>query len=106
MGLRLFEGRRIDILFADICARFGETAHIPRYMNSFCKKNQDRILYGTDMGFEPSMYAVTFLILEPMMNTSMKQICLVIIGHCIDLGLKDNVLKKIYGDNARRILNH
>lgn len=91
-------------LYADIGARFGETAPIPRYMNSFCEKYQDRILYGTDMGFEPSMYSVTFRILETndehFYETDLFGYHWALHG----FGLKDNVLKKIYGDNARRIL--
>lgn len=91
-------------LYADIGARFGETAPIPRYMNSFCEKYQDRILYGTDMGFEPSMYAVTFRILETndehFYETDLFGYHWALYG----FGLKDNVLKKIYGENARRIL--
>ena len=45
-------------------ARFGETATIPRYMNSFCEKYQDKLLYGTDMGYRKHMYETTFRILE------------------------------------------
>ena len=96
--------RKYSNLYADIGARFGETAPIPRYMNSFCEKYQDRILYGTDMGFEPSMYSVTFRILETndehFYETDLFGYHWALHG----FGLKDNVLKKIYGDNARRIL--
>ena len=41
--------RKYSNLYADFGARFGETAPIPRYMNSFCEKYQDRLVYGTDM---------------------------------------------------------
>ena len=37
-------------LYADISARYAETATIPRYMKAFIEKYQDRLLYGTDMG--------------------------------------------------------
>ena len=51
-------------LYADISARYAETATIPRYMAAFYDKYQDRLLYGTDMGFDNSMYETTFRILE------------------------------------------
>ncbi len=96
--------RKYANLYADIGARFGETAPIPRYMNSFCEKYQDRILYGTDMGFDPAMYATTFRILETndehFYETELFGYHWALYG----FGLKDNVLKKIYGENARKIL--
>jgi uncharacterized protein len=96
--------RKYPNLYADIGARFGETAPIPRYMNSFCEKYQDRILYGTDMGFEPSMYSVTFRILE---TTDEHFYETELFGYHWALhgfGLSDKVLKKIYAENARKIL--
>ena len=38
-------------LFADISARFGEIAPIPKFVREFIDKYQDRIVYGTDMTF-------------------------------------------------------
>jgi hypothetical protein len=35
-----------------------------RFVKKFYEKYQDRLLYGTDMGFEDSMYEATFRILE------------------------------------------
>ncbi len=93
-------------LYADFAARFAETAPIPRYMNAFFEKYQDRLLYGTDMGFEPSMYAVTFRILESndehFYETGLFGYHWALHG----FGLKDSVLKKIYSGNARKILMH
>lgn len=91
-------------LYADIGARFGETATIPRYMNAFCDKYQDRLLYGTDMGYDPRMYSVTFRILE---STDEHFYEIDLFGYHWPLygfGLKDPVLKKIYSENAKRIL--
>lgn len=51
-------------LYASIAARFGETAPIPRFMRRFYEQYQDRLLYGTDMGFAAEMYRTTFRILE------------------------------------------
>ena len=91
-------------LYADIGARFGETATIPRFMNAFCDKYQDRLLYGTDMGYDPRMYSVTFRILE---STDEHFYEIDLFGYHWPLygfGLKDPVLKKIYSENAKRIL--
>lgn len=96
--------RRYPNLYADFGARFGETATIPRYMNAFCEKFQDRLLYGTDMGYEPEMYAATFRILESN-DEHFYEIDL--FGYHWPLygfGLKDQVLKKIYAENAKKIL--
>jgi predicted TIM-barrel fold metal-dependent hydrolase len=51
-------------LYADISARYAETAPIPRFASQFYAKYSDRLVYGTDMGFDKSMYHVTFRILE------------------------------------------
>jgi uncharacterized protein len=96
--------RKYPNLYADFGARFGETAPIPRYMNSFCEKFQDRLLYGTDMGYDRSMYATTFRILESN-DEHFYEIDL--FGYHWPLygfGLKDQVLKKIYFENAKKIL--
>jgi uncharacterized protein len=96
--------RKYANLYADFGARYGETAPIPRYMNSFCEKYQDRLLYGTDMGYDPEMYATTFRILESN-DEHFYEINL--FGYHWPLygfGLKGRVLKKIYSDNAKKIL--
>jgi predicted TIM-barrel fold metal-dependent hydrolase len=51
-------------LYADISARYAETAPIPRFASQFYAKHADRLVYGTDMGFDKSMYRTTFRILE------------------------------------------
>ena len=37
-------------LYADISARYAETAAIPRFVGQFYERYQDRLVYGTDMG--------------------------------------------------------
>jgi predicted TIM-barrel fold metal-dependent hydrolase len=91
-------------LYAEFGARYGETATIPRYMNSFCEKYQDKLLYGTDMGYRKHMYETTFRILESS-DEHFYEIDL--FGYHWPLygfGLRDAVLKKIYSDNAKKIL--
>lgn len=98
--------RKYSNLYADFGARFGETAPIPRYMNAFFEKYQDRLLYGTDMGYDPKMYAATFRILESD-DEHFYEIDL--FGYHWPLygfGLKDKVLKKIYYGNAKKLLKH
>jgi len=51
-------------LYADISARFAETAPIPRFVSQFFHKYPDRVLYGTDMAYNQRMFSTTFRILE------------------------------------------
>lgn len=92
-------------LYGEFGARYAETSPIPRFMNAFCEKYQDRLLYGTDMGFSSHMYATTFRILESN-DEHFYEIGL--FGYHWPLygfGLKEAVLKKIYHDNAVKILH-
>lgn len=90
-------------LYADIGARFGETAPIPRTVNRFFENYQDRLLYGTDMGTELEMYQATFRIMETEdehFYSSISNYHWPLHGY----GLSDQVLRKVYLDNASRIL--
>jgi predicted TIM-barrel fold metal-dependent hydrolase len=89
-------------LYADASARFGETSTIPRYMASFYKKYQDRLLYGTDNIPEFKMYEITFRILE----TQDEHFYYYRFYHwpSYGFGLTDNILKKVYRENAKKIL--
>jgi predicted TIM-barrel fold metal-dependent hydrolase len=51
-------------LYADFSARYAETAVTPRAAAAFFTRYQDRLVYGTDMGFDEDMYRLTFRILE------------------------------------------
>jgi predicted TIM-barrel fold metal-dependent hydrolase len=92
-------------LYAEFGARYGETSPIPRYMNTFCNRYQNKLLYGTDMGFTPAMYATTFRILESndehFYETDLFNYHWPLYG----FGLSNPVLKKIYRDNALKILD-
>ena len=89
-------------LYADASARFGETSTIPRYMATFYKKYQDRLLYGTDNIPEFKMYEITFRILE----TSDEHFYYYRFYHwpSYGFGLTDSILKKVYRENAKKIL--
>lgn len=89
-------------LYADISARYEETATIPRYVHAFYTKYQDHLVYGTDMGYDLAMYRNTFRILE----TSDEHFYTDYDYHwpLYGLALSDIVLKKIYRDNALKIM--
>ena len=91
-------------LYADISARYAETAAIPRFAASFYEKYQDRLVYGTDMHFNMAMYRLTFRILE---SEDEHFYALDNFGYHWPLygfGLNDRVLKKVYRDNALKII--
>jgi predicted TIM-barrel fold metal-dependent hydrolase len=91
-------------LYADISARYAETAPIPRFVAKFFERYQDRLLYGTDMGFDKEMYQITFRILESedehFYETGQFGYHWALNG----FGLSDEVLKKVYRENALKIL--
>ena len=91
-------------LLADIGARYAETAPIPRFMARFFDKYQDRLLYGTDMGFRKEMYLTTFRILETEDEHFYDWTLFTYHWPLHGFGLPDPVLKKVYADNARKIL--
>jgi len=100
-------GRLLDScpnLHADIAARYAETAPIPRYMIKFYGKYQDRLLYGTDMGLSKEMYPTTFRILETEDEHFYDWNLFSYHWPLNGFGLKDEVLKKVYAENARKIL--
>ncbi len=89
-------------LYIDISARFEMTANIPRFAKAFYEKYQDRLLYGTDMGARTNMYRSTFKVLESLDE------------HFYEyrsykwaqsgIGLPKEILKKVYRDNALKII--
>ncbi len=96
---------RYPNLNADISARYAETATIPRFAARFYEKYQNRLLYGTDMGFDPDMYRTTFRMLE----TDDEHFYAPIFGYhwsYSGFDLSDAILKKVYRENALRILGH
>ncbi|WP_421876698.1 amidohydrolase family protein [Marinoscillum sp.] len=91
--------------YADISARYGETAPIPRYMKEFYSRYQDRLLFGTDMGYEPIMYQVVFRILETEDEHFYQQDYFNYHWPLHGFGLSDEILKKVYYENAKKILD-
>jgi predicted TIM-barrel fold metal-dependent hydrolase len=91
-------------LYADIAARYGEIAPIPRFVHDFMEKYSDRIVYGTDMGTEKKMYQTTFRILETTDEHFYEQDLFNYHWPLYGLGLSDKTLKKIYNENGKKIM--
>ncbi len=90
-------------LYIDISARVAESAHTPRATREFLIKYQDRVLFGTDNGMDAEMYQMIFRVLE----TNDEHFYMPESEYHWSLSgfnLPDEVLKKIYHDNAERIL--
>jgi predicted TIM-barrel fold metal-dependent hydrolase len=89
-------------LYADISARYGETAPIPRYMKKFYQEHATKLVYGTDMGMDEDMYRGTFRILESADEHFYQ-------GHsyhspCHGFDLDEKTLNRVYYQNALQIL--
>jgi predicted TIM-barrel fold metal-dependent hydrolase len=90
-------------LYADISARYAETGPIPRFATHFYEKYADRLVYGTDMGMDKSMYRVTFRILESL-DEHFYEIDQFDYHWALNgFGLSDEVLKKVYRENAQKL---
>ncbi len=80
-------------------------AAIPRSAGSFFEKYQDRLLYGTDMGTNPTMYQATYRILETE-DEHFYGFEYEFTGYhwpLYGLGLNDVMLEKIYRGNALKL---
>jgi predicted TIM-barrel fold metal-dependent hydrolase len=103
-------GRLLDAcpnLYVDIAARLAELGRQPYTARSFFIDHADRILFGVDMAPDPALYRIHYRFLEtldesfdygtdPTPTQGRWQI------HGI--GLPDDVLRKVYRDNARRVM--
>jgi predicted TIM-barrel fold metal-dependent hydrolase len=98
-------------LYADIAARFGEFSPVPRYAAKFMEKYQDRLLYGIDTdgghpAYEKEMYKITFRILETDDEHFYQHDLFDYHWPLHGLHLSNGALKKIYGENARRLFKN
>ena len=93
----LFE--HLPNLYADISARYAETAVVPRFAARFFTQYQDRLVYGTDMGGDADMYRLTFRILETLDEHFYAPIFEYHWSYS-GFGLPDPVLEKLYRRNA------
>jgi len=95
---------RYPNLYTEMAARFGEIAPIPRKVKAFMEKYQNRLVYGTDMGTAPHMYRTTFRILESADEHFYERDLFNYHWPLHGLNISKKALKKIYRDNALRIL--
>ena len=93
---------RVPNLYADVSARYAETAVIPRFAAQFLTRYQDRLVYGTDMGASEDMYRLTFRILETLDEHFYAPVFEYHWSYS-GFGLEDAVLKKLYRANALEI---
>lgn len=108
---------RYPNLHVDTAARIGELGRQPRAARAFFEKHQDRILFGTDavpngddtpqQVFGDALYEIYFRFLEtedeyfdyaPAPVPPQSRWCI------YGLGLPDAILRKVYHDNAARLL--
>jgi predicted TIM-barrel fold metal-dependent hydrolase len=97
---QLFES--LPNLYADISARYAETAVTPRFAAQFFARHQDRLVYGTDMGADVNMYRLTFRMLETLDEHFYAPIFEYHWSYS-GLGLEDPILEKLYRKNALNV---
>jgi predicted TIM-barrel fold metal-dependent hydrolase len=91
-------------LYADISARYAETAPIPRFAAQFYAQYASRLVYGTDMGYDQDMYRITFRILESQDEHFYETNQFGYHWPLYGLGLNDEILRQVYHDNAAKLL--
>lgn len=88
-------------MLLDISARDYEVGRTPRAALKFLTKYADRVLFGTDMGRQKSMYQAWWRLLETADEYMPGRVWWRYYG----LELPDDVLEKLYRGNAKRVLN-
>jgi predicted TIM-barrel fold metal-dependent hydrolase len=94
-------------LAVDIAARINELGRTAAEARAFVIDFQDRVLFGTDAGPDPRWYPVYVTFLESAvqsMNYSIFDPPLQGNWRIDALELPDDVLAKVYGENARRLI--
>ncbi|HET6594201.1 MAG TPA: amidohydrolase family protein [Anaerolineales bacterium] len=93
--------------FIDISARLGELGRQPYTARKFFIQYQDRILFGSDMGPNLDAYRLYYRFLESddeYFNYNTTEVPAQGRWYVCGMYLPDDVLRKIYSENARRIL--
>jgi predicted TIM-barrel fold metal-dependent hydrolase len=88
-------------LFVDISARDYEVGRQPRTAGRFLQKYAKRVLFGTDMGMEKTMYRNWWRLLESADEHMEGRVWWRY--YCLEL--PQEVLADLYRENAKRILN-
>lgn len=92
----------------DISARLGELGRQPYTARRFFLQYQDRILFGSDMGPAPDAYRLAYRFLETddeYFNYSLGDVPQQGRWQVCGLYLPDDVLRKVYYNNAAHLLN-
>jgi predicted TIM-barrel fold metal-dependent hydrolase len=93
--------------YVDISARIGELGRQPYTARRFFLRYADRILFGSDMGPDLEAYRIGYRFLETedeYFNYNPGEVPKQGRWQVYGLYLPDEVLKKVYSENARRIL--
>ena len=109
-------GKLFDLypnLFADLSSRLKEVGTVPRYAAAFFEQYQDRILFGSDMGYDPeknldhatTIYQTSFRLMESADDHFYDHDFSKFHWPLYGLNLPDRVLQKIYRDNFLAITN-
>jgi predicted TIM-barrel fold metal-dependent hydrolase len=91
----------------DISARVAELGRQPYTARAFFLRHVDRILFGTDLGYDPEMYRLHYRFLETMdesFDYSAEEVPPQGRWQICGLGLPDDILRRVYADNARRLI--
>jgi len=93
--------------YIDISARLGELGRQPYSARRFFIQNQDRILFGSDMGPDLEAYRLCWRLLETddeYFNYNTGEVPAQGRFYAYGLHLPDEVLKKVYRENAMKVL--
>lgn len=93
--------------YIDISARLGELGRQPYTARKFFIQYQDRILFGSDMGPDLDAYRLYYRFLESddeYFNYNTSEVPLQGRWYVCGLYLPEDVLRKVYAENARRLL--
>jgi predicted TIM-barrel fold metal-dependent hydrolase len=93
--------------FIDISARIAELGRQPYTARDFFIQHQDRILFGTDAEPDPRVYRIYFRLLktrDEYFNYGLSRPPAVGRWMIYGLDLPDEVLKKVYFENAQRVI--
>jgi uncharacterized protein len=88
-------------LYLDISARDYEIGRTPRAAKKFLTQYQDRVMFGTDMGMQKSMYQAWWRLLETDDEYMTGRVWWPYYG----LDLTESVLESLYRDNALKLMN-
>ena len=93
-------------MYTENSAEWDEVCTTPRATAEFYKKHSDRVLFGTDIPYNARMFATAFRIHESLDEHFYEQDLFFNFNYhwpMYGLGLPDDILKKLYQDNARAL---